>query len=392
MIEITEKSVLDPIAAITQKIEADPRTNLINLCFGYYQSEGDRTTGFTVLNDVNLSAAEEKKVELSITGIQPFRTAIAAMLMQGTSIKHNAVVIQTIGASGGLWLNFKLLFKPDRQQTIWFSEPGWGNHHEIARNANFASASYRYETDSEGALNFNALINDLNEVNADDIIIIQGCCHNPTGIDLSHEQLKVLANLVAKKHASLIIDFAYFGLHQGVQRDREIVVTVSEILDEFYVVNSFSKNLGLYNERLGALSCFSRCPWRLTHLENQAKRIVRATFSMPPVAQARKVAVMLNDAKLRGKWYQEINSLSYTLCQRRNRLTQELAAAGLSYLIRNPHSHGMFINLDISVDNIFQLAKKSGIYLLPNGRISIASLQLNEIDLLVAALSTLLIV
>lgn len=389
MDEIIEKAKLDPIAAVMQKIEADPRPDLINLCFGYYQSESDRTPGFSVLDEVNLSAFEARKVELSIAGIQPFRTAIATMLTQDTSIKHDTMVLQTIGASGGLWLNFTLLLKPEQKQKIWFSNPGWGNHHDIARKAGFTSASYRYETDAEGALNFNAVLDDLAGVNADDIVVIQGCCHNPTGIDLSHEQLKILATLVAEKCAVLVIDFAYFGLHQGVQSDRQVVVTVSEILDEFYVVNSFSKNLGLYNERLGALTIFSRWPGRIIHLENEAKKIVRATFSMPPVMLARKTAVMLNDNRLREIWYQEIATLSATLDQRRKTLVQKLKSVGLKRIIQNPCSRGMFINLALSANDVTRIADESGIYLLPNGRVSIASLQLDEIDYLVSAIGRL---
>lgn len=385
----TEQAVLDPIAAIMQKIEADPRANLINLCFGYYQSEGSRTTGFTVLEEVVSASATAQKVEMEIAGPNCFRKAVASMLTQDRPMQHDFRVVQTIGATGGLWLNFELLYRHDIDQKIWFSAPGWGNLYEIARNVGIESGSYRYEPDSTGALNFAILMEDLGKVEADDIVVIQGCCHNPTGLDLTQDQLHALSTLLAGKKAAIIIDFAYFGLRDGVESDSRAIATVAEVMDEFFVVNSFSKNLGLYNDRLGALSFFSRLPGRAIELESKAKKRVRATYSMPPVAMARKVALMLNDVKLRAKWYREIEHLSDMLHQRREALKKQLAAVGLYSLIKNPYGRGMFINLNLLPHDISRLALEDGIYLLPDGRISIASLQLAEVAPLVTALSIL---
>ncbi|PHM64870.1 aromatic amino acid aminotransferase [Xenorhabdus stockiae] len=383
MFEAHEKSVFDPISIVSAKFMADSRPEKLNLCIGYFESEITKNTGFTVLEK---NKKNKSKVGFNILGEESFRDAIKSLLKTQASQEYNLSVVQTIGASGGLWLIFTLLQRFTHSNRVWFSTPTWSNHLEIAKNTNLEISRYRYQLDNHGKLEMDKLIQDISTIKCGDILVLQGCCHNPLGVDLSITQWKKLAQYVKRLGAHLVIDFAYFGLSNGIEKDKSIFLPLFSELDNFFVVNSFSKNLGLYGERIGALSLFSRSNEYRENFEFLAKKIIRSTYSMPPQRIAKEIAEIISSNDLSQLWYKEIYTLRETLLKRKNSLLNVLKNHGLIHIVANPKSHGMFLNLNLTEQEVTTLAKEFGIYILPNGRLSLASLQLENINQLVEAI------
>ena len=386
MFSIENTIKLDPIAEISSQIAKDTRANKMNLCLGYFESEINKTTGFTVLNSPDVSIQDEGNIDFSILGENTFRREIASLLSFQTSNQHYQSVVQTIGASGGIWLIFSLLKRFEQCRRVWFSCPTWGNHIEIAKNTNLDFSYYHYSLDENGELDFDLMLKDISQIESGDILLIQGCCHNPLGVDLRIEQWEILAILAREKKVSVVVDFAYMGLAHGIEQDKNILLPLHKHLNYFFVVNSFSKSLGLYAERLGSLTCFARDQEVVKGFEIYAKRIVRSSYSMPPQNIAKKVAKVIGSYELSTIWYDELTQLSNSLYMRKRVLLEALCAVGLDNLVINQKSNGMFINLNLTTLEISELAEKYAIYILENGRLSLACLQLLDISRLVEAL------
>ncbi|MCC8368360.1 aminotransferase class I/II-fold pyridoxal phosphate-dependent enzyme [Xenorhabdus sp. PB61.4] len=383
MFEAHEKTVFDPISIVSAQFLADSRPEKLNLCIGYFESEITKNTGFTVLGKTRKN---KSKVGFNILGEESFREAIKSLLKTQASQAYNFSVVQTIGASGGLWLIFTLFQRFTHSNRVWFSTPTWSNHLEIAKNTNLEISRYRYQLDNHGELEMDKLIQDISTIKCGDILVLQGCCHNPLGVDLDIKQWKELAKHVKHLGAHLVIDFAYFGLKNGIEKDKSIFLPLFNELEHFFVVNSFSKNMGLYGERIGALSFFSRSNKYREQFELLTKKIVRSTYSMPPQKLAQEISEVISSNDLSQLWHKEISVLRETLLKRKNSLLDVLKRYELFHIVTNPKSHGMFLNLNLTEEEINTLAKEFGIYILPNGRLSLASLQLKDINQLVEAI------
>lgn len=386
MFYIENKITLDSIAEIASLIAKDNRENIMNLCLGYFESEINKTTGFTVLNSPNASIIDEENIDFSILGENTFRREIASLLSIQTSNQYYQSVVQTIGASGGIWLIFSILKRFEQCRRVWFSSPTWGNHIEIAKNTNLDFSYYHYSLNENGELDFELMLKSISRMESGDILLIQGCCHNPLGVDLSLEQWEIVAILAKDKKVSVVVDFAYMGLANGIEQDKNVLLPLYKHLDYFFVVNSFSKSLGLYGERLGTLTCFAKDNKIVEGFEIYAKQIVRSTYSMPPQNIAKKVAKVIGSKTLATIWYEELTQLSNSLHLRKKVLLEALFEVGLDKLVTNQNSNGMFINLNLTTLEISELAKKYAIYILTNGRLSLACLQLVDISRLVEAL------
>lgn len=384
MLNLKTDSKLDPISVMVSRVKSDQRSGTLDLSIGYYESEGEHHTGFSVLNDAKSTSTG---ISLSILGLEQYRDAVKALITSEEISSHALSTVQTIGASGGLWLAFLMLKREGGAKRVWFSNPTWGNHLEIAKNTGLDVFRYQYDLTEDGNLNFSAIKESLDDLEKDDIVVVQGCCHNPCGIDFTMEQWNEFAKIAQRKSAYVVVDFAYFGLSKSFKEDKKVLIPLLNKLDNLFVVNSFSKSLGLYCERLGALSFFSRSKDEVRSFDMYAKNIVRSTYSMPPQLLAGKVANVISNIETFDKWINEIAVVRDTLHTRKEILIHALEARGLSQLVSNPKSNGMFLNLSLSTEEIEQLAVQFSVYILGNGRLSLASLQKKDIKKLVESIS-----
>lgn len=377
----------DAISKIITDLRRDSRHEKVNLCLGYYACDAKQSNGFSVLSDVQLNEAGAPA--LAVLGDVNYRREVSRLLDTGEL--PPSVTVQTIGATGALSLIVKSLKEHDLCKSIWISEQSWGNHTEIAKSHDIEPSIYPYRWNATGELDFEAILSSLSAMAAGDLLILQGCCHNPTGIDLSAEQMQAIAALAHQRDAQIIIDFAYLGLAGGIEEDRKILNSLASELSNFFVATSFSKSLGLYEERLGALTYFSHDEVDLELFQHAIKYQIRASYSMPPQQVARRVAEVLSTPKLRQKWYLELAEMRNVMQKRKDVLVASLKSHQLENLILNPTSNGMFLTLSLSTDDISYLREEYGIYILPSGRLSIASLQLNHIPKIVDAILGMLV-
>ncbi|MGD6740060.1 aminotransferase class I/II-fold pyridoxal phosphate-dependent enzyme [Photobacterium leiognathi subsp. mandapamensis] len=382
MFSMAVDSTQDCIAKIANEIRQDPCQDAVNLSLGYYSCEEEQSTGFTVLPST--SPEHRQTPSLAVLGNPRYRTAISRLLDTGILPPHTSV--QTLGATGALSLALSILKQYEQCNSVWISEPSWGNHTEIAHSAGVKSQFYPYKWDAKGTLDLESIITALSSMENNDALIIQGCCHNPTGIDLSIEQLRKLAVLANRKGAKIIIDFAYFGLAEGVDEDRRILNALASELPHFFVATSFSKSLGLYSERLGALTYFSHQEVELTSFMVASKRHIRASHSMPPQHIAGLVADVLESCTLKARWSEELAKMRDTIKRRKLALFAALESHHLAHLVQNPTSNGMFVTLALNSNEIKMMKNRHRIYLLPNGRMSVASLQLQDIPRCIEAI------
>lgn len=385
VLNITADSKLDPISLMVNRVKSDQRRHVLDLSIGFYQSEDQRHTGFSVLDDSKADSACND-ITFSILGIEKYRDAVKKLITPKDTISHNISTVQTIGASGGLWLVFLILKREAGAKRVWFSDPTWGNHLEIAKSIGLGIERYNYDINKDGTLNFSAIKESLNSLKPNDILVLQGCCHNPCGVDLTLEQWTEVSILAKIRSVYIVIDFAYFGLLRSFVEDKAILTPLLDILDNLFVVNSFSKSLGLYGERLGSLTFFSRSELEVSSFENIAKNIVRSTYSMPPQQWATQVADVITSPDAFRKWVGEIAVVRDTLNSRKEALISALVSRGIDGLITNTKSNGMFLNLALSAEEVEALAVKFGVYILGNGRLSLAGLQKRDINKLADAI------
>ncbi|EDM67228.1 aspartate aminotransferase [Moritella sp. PE36] len=386
MLNLKTNSKLDPISQVVNRVKVDRRGGTLDLSIGYYESEGEHHTGFSVLDDTK-SSLPSIGINFSILGLEQYRDAVKTLITNENNSSHTLSTVQTIGASGGLWLAFLILKREGGAKRVWFSNPTWGNHLDIAKNTGLEIIRYQYDLTDVGNLNFNAVKQSLGDLEKNDILVVQGCCHNPCGIDFTMFQWNEIAKIAQRKSAYIVVDFAYFGLSKSFKEDKKILIPLLNNLNNLFVINSFSKNLGLYCERLGALSFFSRSKDEVQSFDGYAKSIIRSTYSMPPQLLAGQVAHVISNVEIFDKWIDEVAIVRDTLYMRKEILINTLETSGLAHLVSNTKSNGMFLNLLLSSEEIEQLVVQFGIYILGNGRLSLAGLQKKDINKLVEAIS-----
>ncbi|AHM55292.1 aromatic amino acid aminotransferase [Escherichia coli] len=208
---------------------------------------------------------------------------------------------------------------------VWVSNPSWPNHKSVFNSAGLEVREYAYYDAENHTLDFDALINSLNEAQAGDVVLFHGCCHNPTGIDPTLEQWQTLAQLSVEKGWLPLFDFAYQGFARGLEEDAEGLRAFAAMHKELIVASSYSKNFGLYNERVGACTLVAADSETVDRAFSQMKAAIRANYSNPPAHGASVVATILSNDALRAIWEQELTDMRQRI-QRMRQLVRQYAA------------------------------------------------------------------
>ena len=262
MFERVEASPPDAILGLTEAFQADTNANKINLAVGQYKDAGGKTPVLRCVKQAEerLLSTEESKGYLGIVGHAEYRQHVPALLL-GSS--HAAIAekristLQTPGGTGALRVAADLIHTVMPKSTVWLSDPTWPNHPNIFAAAGVPTETYEYYDADNFALNAEGMMASLEKVPAGDIVLLHGCCHNPTGVDLQPEHWEQVAKLLKERGILPLVDFAYQGFGDGIEEDAGGLRTLCEQIDDLLVCSSFSKNFGLYRERVGALSIIS---------------------------------------------------------------------------------------------------------------------------------------
>ncbi|VEH67056.1 aspartate aminotransferase [Rodentibacter pneumotropicus] len=234
---------------------------------------------------------------------------------------------------------------------------------------------YRYYDAENKTLDWDNLISDLSNANEGDVVLLHGCCHNPTGIDPTVEQWKQLADLSAKNGWLPLFDFAYQGLANGLDEDALGLRTFAANHKELLVASSFSKNFGLYNERVGAFTLVAENSDIASTALTQVKSIIRTLYSNPASHGAATVVQVLSEPQLRQSWDDELTEMRERIKKMRHLFVQLLKEFGaqqdFSFIIEQ---NGMFSFSGLSPEQVDRLKEEFAIYAVRSGRINVAGI------------------
>lgn len=391
-----EQASADPILGLTDAFKADPRAEKVNLGVGIYKDESGATP---ILKSVKLAEeklldSETSKSYLGIDGVQAYNQAVQTLLFgksHDVVVKKRAATAQAPGGTGSLRVAAEFLVKNTAAQTIWVSNPTWANHNNIFNSANLAVKQYGYYRPETHDMDFDAMCADLNTANAGDLVLLHGCCHNPTGIDLNSQQWEAIAKLCLDKQLVPLFDFAYQGFGAGVEEDAQGLRIVANIVPELLVANSFSKNFGLYNERIGAVTLVAESSEIANKAFSQVKSTIRANYSNPPAHGALIVSTILADEALSELWQQELQQMRERIAQMRGLFVESLKACGVeqNFDFINDQN-GMFSFSGLTKDQVNQLKVDHGVYIVGSGRISVAGMTKSNMPVICKAIAAVL--
>ncbi|BCV49475.1 amino acid aminotransferase [Shewanella algae] len=386
----------DPILGLTEAFKADPRTDKVNLGVGIYKDEAGQTP---VLKSVKLAEAkllEEEKTKsyLGIEGVALYNQAVQQLLFgkdNAIIADGRAVTAQAPGGTGSLRVAAEFVLSNTDSKTIWISNPTWANHKNIFETAGLEIKEYSYYRAETHDLDFDAMMTDLQQASEGDLVLLHGCCHNPTGIDLNINQWQQVAKLCAEKGLVPLFDFAYQGFGSGIEEDAQGLRAVAAVVPELLVANSFSKNFGLYNERIGAVTLVAKDSESAVRAFSQVKRTIRANYSNPPAHGAMIVSTILNDGELNALWQQELTEMRQRIASMRTLFVESLKDEGVdrdfSFISRQ---NGMFSFSGLNKEQVARLKDEFGVYIVGSGRISVAGMTKTNMPVICKAIAKVL--
>ena len=396
MFEHLEQAPADPILGLTAAFKEDPDPGKINLGVGVYCDDNGETPVFAAVKEAEnrLLAAQSTKNYLPIDGTPAFGRQVRNLLF-GPELAGeygaSSVTVQAPGGTGALRLAgdfFKRLFPG---ATVWLSEPTWANHPKVFDAAGLPTATYPYFDPGANGLDFDAFCAALESVPAGDAVLLHGCCHNPTGVDPTPEQWRRAGEILAARGAVPLIDFAYQGLGTGTGEDAAGLRELCACCGELLIANSFSKNFGLYQERVGSLTAVTRSPGQAASVLSHLKTCARSNFSNPPAHGSAIVTEVLQDAGLRSDWGRELGEMRDRINGVRRLFVETLKARGVDrdfgFIERQ---RGMFSFSGLGPGQVAQLRERHSIYIVGSGRINVAGITSGNIDRLCRAIAEVL--
>lgn len=378
MFEQVELLPADPILGLIEAFNQDTNPAKIDLGVGVYR---DALGNTPILKSVHqaeslLLANETTKKYIGSHGDPLFAKHLLPLVLGADSpvlAEGRATLTQAPGGTGALRLAADFLKRNAPNKTVWISNPTWPNHYAIFDAVNIKHANYAYVDSETNRLDFSAMLADVKKIPQGDIILLHACCHNPTGFDLSSEQWQQLLPVIQERELIPLIDFAYQGFGQGLDKDAAAVRLLAEQLPEVMITASCSKNFGLYRERIGAFIGVAKNSTDMEKLRSQIASVARANYSNPPAHGSAIVATILGNPELNQLWRSEVDEMR----NRINGLRQAFVAALVPYGLAEKFAcvaeqQGMFSYSGLKPNEVAELQKQFGIYMTRSGRMNIA--------------------
>ena len=386
----------DPILGLSAAFKADPNPNKVDLGIGVYKDENGNTPVMKAvkLAEESLLNSQATKSYVGPTGALDYNETIARMVLGDNlldSLGGRRVTVQTPGGCGGLRLAADFIAKANADTTVWVSNPTWANHKPLLGSAGLKFNQYPYYDYATHSVDFDSMLACLKQVPQGDLVLLHGCCHNPSGADLSPEQWLQVRDVAVQQGFTVFIDLAYQGMGTGLEEDVYGVRLLAESLPELIVVSSCSKNFGLYRERTGAVTLICESEESCKTASTLLAAAARANYSMPPDHGAALVQLIINTPKLRKIWDEELTEVRERINRLRSQFVQRLKDAAIEQdfsFIEN--EKGMFSFLGVTEDQIKVLINKYSIYLVNSSRINVASINDSNIDYLISSLKEVL--
>lgn len=371
----------DPLLQLIGKYRADTRTDKIDLGVGVYRDDHGNTPVLAAVKEAEnkLQQEQQSKSYLGLTGDTEFVEELSAMLFDRDT--PYAFGAQTPGGSGALRLAAETYHIAHPNGTLWVGLPTWPNHLPLTESAGVKTASFDYFDKTTQQIMFDSMLAAVDNSSPGDAIILHGCCHNPTGADLTLAQWRELASLMAKKQIIPIVDLAYHGLGNGLEDDLLPTRLITTMCAEVLVAASCSKNFGLYRDRTGAVFMTSHEKSTSARAQAVFGQIARKIYSMPPDHGAAVVRIILQDNNLKKQWLNELSSMTSRVKSLRQLMAD--ACPAMNYVAEQK---GMFSLLPLKPAQVNSLIDDHAVYLAGDGRINVAGCQPDQIERFITAL------
>jgi aspartate/tyrosine/aromatic aminotransferase len=387
----------DPILGLGEAFQSDPRPGKINLSVGVYKDEQGKTPILACVKEAErrILAQETSKGYLSIEGLAEFNSRVRELLF-GTGheivTSGRAVTAQTPGGTGALRVAADLLKKHFPTARVWCSRPTWANHQAIFQAAGLATETYPYSDAAGQGLDFPAMRAAIDQIPTGDVLLLHASCHNPSGIDPSIDQWHEIAALCSRREILPLVDFAYQGFGDGLEEDAQGLRALAAAKRELMVCSSYSKNFGLYCERVGALTIVAPTSETAQRALSQLRISIRVNYSNPPQHGAAIVATVLADPALRRQWEAELAGMRGRIHQMRRLFVEAMRALSskrdFSFI---QGQKGMFSFSGLSNMQVDELRTRHAVYIVSGGgRMNVAGMTAENMPRLCEAIAAVL--
>ncbi|GAA3908163.1 aspartate/tyrosine/aromatic aminotransferase [Sphingomonas limnosediminicola] len=373
----------DSLLALIALCDADPRPEKIDVGVGVFRDAVGNTPILKVMKEAErrLVDTQRSKSYLGSSGDKRFAELIRPILL-GNEHAHDERIagLQTPGGCGALRLGFELIATVNPQARVFVGTPTWPNHPPIIKAVGLPIVEYGYYDRQSRHVLFDEMMASLNTAEAGDVVLLHGCCHNPTGADLTHEQWREVTHLVAARGLLPLVDIAYQGFGRGLDDDAHGLRGILAACDEVIVAQSCDKNFSVYRDRVGSLFVKTGTVETTKTAMGHVFQRAREMWSMPPDHGAAAVHIILEDPQLRADWLVELAAMR----DRINAVRQRIASADprLAFI---GGQYGMFSMLPISREQVLTLREDGAIYMADSGRFNVVGIADSDIDRFIEA-------
>ncbi|OKK22513.1 aspartate aminotransferase [Streptomyces sp. CB00455] len=392
MLELLPTPPTDPLWELTAEFAADERPERLDLVLGVYRDPDGRTPVMAAVREAEIRLAQrsDSKEYRGLSGNAAFNRALAALVLGPGVPADRAAAVQTVAGSGALRLLADLICRTRPGTTVWISDPAYVNHRPILEAAGLRVRTYGW-CDAEGGFDADGVLRDLGAAGRDDVVLLQGCCHNPTGADPAPRDWEALAELSARNGWVPFVDLAYHGLGDGLEADLWPTRLLAARVPELLIAVSCSKNFGLYADRTGCAIVLGASGRAVRHAETALQNAARTLYSMPPEHGAAVVTAILADDGLRAAWQAELEAMRGRITHNRAELASHLSALGCEAQARAlARQKGMFSMLPLTRPQMLLLRRLYAVYGTTSGRINIAGIAAHRIPQLARGIAGVL--
>lgn len=389
MLNALKAQPADKILQLIAMFRDDPRPGKIDLGVGVYKDATGLTPVMRAVKaaEQQLWQTETTKTYTGLAGDPAFHAAMASLILNGAVAADRLAAIATPGGTGAIRQALELIRMAAPGATVWLSNPTWPNHPSIIRYLGIPMREYRYFDASNGGVDFDGMLADLAQVQPGDVVLLHGCCHNPTGANLNMVQWAEVAAMLNRTGAIPLVDLAYQGFGDGLEADAAPARLIAATCPEGLIAASCSKNFGIYRERTGILIAIGTAAQQAVTQGNLAF-LNRQNYSFPPDHGARLVTMILNDPVLCADWKAELEEVRLNMLSLRQALAEALRAETGSDRFGFVGAHrGMFSRLGITANEVDRLRTDHGIYMVGDSRLNIAGLNAQTVPVLARAVA-----
>jgi aromatic-amino-acid transaminase len=389
MFETLSAAQPDKIIALMAQFREDPTPGKIDLGVGVYKDAKGNTPIMAAIREAEklLYERQSTKTYIGMAGDPLFNAAMIGLVFGEGADRARIRAAQAPGGSGALRILAELIARSKADATVWLSDPTWPNHVPLIRAAGVVTKDYPYFDAATGTVRFDAMMEALKKAAPGDVVLLHGCCHNPTGANLDHGQWEAVADLLVSRGLFPFVDLAYQGFGDGLEEDAFGVRLLASRVPEMAVAASCSKNFAVYRDRVGTAFILGKGAAEADIAYSQLLSVARGMYSMPPDHAAAAIRIVLEDKRLTESWKDELESMRQRMVSLREGFADALRRQSNSdrfdFIARH---RGMFSRIGATPEQVERLRREHAVYMVGDSRINVAGLPEDRLDTLAASI------